>query len=91
MTIKEIKKAHHLSDKHIAEAFGYKSTIAYCFSITANVKYMNSKIMEVYIITREDGHYYGSYEVYKVVDSEEKAKQIVKDNPDYRYDEFVIE
>ena len=29
MTIKEIKKAHHLSDKHIAEAFGYKSTIAY--------------------------------------------------------------
>jgi hypothetical protein len=29
MTIKEIKKAHQLSDKHIAEAFGYKSTIAY--------------------------------------------------------------
>ena len=29
MTIKEIKKAHNLSDKHIAEAFGYKSTIAY--------------------------------------------------------------
>ena len=29
MTIKQIKKHHHLSDKHIAEAFGYKSTIAY--------------------------------------------------------------
>lgn len=29
MKIKQIKKRHNLSDKDIAEAFGYKSTIAY--------------------------------------------------------------
>jgi len=29
MTIKEIKKAYGLSDADIAEAFGYKSTMAY--------------------------------------------------------------
>ena len=47
--------------------------------------------MKVYIIIREDGMYYGSTEVYKVVDTEKKAKEIIKENPNYSYDEFVIE
>lgn len=47
--------------------------------------------MEVFVISREDGHYYNSYEVYKIVDSEDKAKKIVKENTSYRYDKFIIE
>ena len=33
--------------------------------------------MEVFVISRENGNYYNSYEVYKIVDSEDKAKKIM--------------
>ena len=47
--------------------------------------------MKVYIIQRVQGYYYGAYEIYKVVDSEEKAKEIIKKHPDYTYDEYKVE
>lgn len=47
--------------------------------------------MKVYVITREDGHYYNSYEVYKVVLSEDVAKKIIKENPTYKYEDFIVE
>ena len=46
--------------------------------------------MKVYILTREDGHYYGSYEVYKVVRTESEAKELIK-GTENRYEEFEVE
>lgn len=47
--------------------------------------------MTVFVVSREDGHYYGSYEVCKVVYSEKEAKRIVSLNSGYRYEEYKVE
>jgi len=47
--------------------------------------------MEVFVISRENGNYYNSYEVYKIVDSEDKAKKIIKENKNYLYEVFIVE
>jgi hypothetical protein len=51
MNIKEIKKVNNLSDKKIAEGFGYKSTMAYSNSsakkrIEAGLQWFYKMIIE---------------------------------------------
>ena len=58
--------------------------------IFAGGKHKVNKTIKVFIIKKEDDIYYGAYEILEVVDSEEKANEIIKQNPDYMYDSYTV-